>query len=103
MPRGEKMSEYAPPPQDPLAMSAKQLGDAKSKASREGARLIETFEEIRKKITALQDAGISVTSVSFDDPVIQSAWYSFTLGKNWPDQIPLMQHEDDLVTRWTGR
>lgn len=95
-------SSFSPPLQDPLAMAARRLGEAKSDATKRGMSMLDSFDKIRKEIDALKEHGVSITSVEFDNPAIQAAWRQYSTG-DWYAEIPLMTTENTIVSRIRDR
>lgn len=88
------------PTEDPLTMLTKRLGEAKTEATKRGARMVEMFEQIKKIVDELSEQhGLAITNVEFEDKAVQAAWHEFTTDSTTLSEMPLMEHEGTLTAR----
>jgi hypothetical protein len=78
---------------EPIQIQTQLLGGAKIDAEGTGRTLNGNFQSIRDAMDKLQELGISISLIKFDDYVTQAAWMAF-IGQG---QVPMMTHEDDIL------
>lgn len=96
-----KSSYIGPPLQDPLTMTAKRLGEAKTNAASRGMSMLDAFDQIKKETLDMKKHGLSVTNIEFENKAIQAAWQEYN-SDIMPTEMPLMEHESAIVKNIRG-